>query len=149
MGLQVTRSRPGAWVLRTVFTPLDRGLLRLSRGRLSLAPRLVPELVLISRGRTSGKLRATPLLYLEDGGSYVVVGSNYGARRHPGWTYNLQADPRASITIRGRPADVTARRATPEEAERYWPRLVEIWPGWRTYRRLTDREFRMFVLEPA
>ena len=41
-----------------------------------------------------------------------------------------------------------ARRATAEEFERHWPRLLEIWPGWNTYRGMTDREFRMFVLEP-
>lgn len=148
MGRQITRSRAGVWFLRHVFTPLDRGVLRLTGGRLGVGPRELPELVLTTRGRHSGKPRQTPLLYIEDGGRFVVVGSNYGARRHPGWTYNLEADPRATVAVRGRPTAVTARRATTEEEERFWPRLVDMWPGWRTYRTLTDRDFRMFVLEP-
>lgn len=148
MGTVITRSRPGVWFLRNVFTPLDRGMLRVTAGRLGLAPRQIPELVLTTTGRRSGKLRDTPLLYLKDGDGYVVVGSDYGAPRHPGWTYNLAANPRARITIRGRPVPVVARRASPEEVDRFWPDLLRIWPGWWTYRGLTDREFRVFVLEP-
>jgi deazaflavin-dependent oxidoreductase (nitroreductase family) len=76
------------------------------------------------------------------------VASNYGASRHPAWSSNLLAEPNAEVQVGTTRQAVTARRATAEEYERWWPRLVAIWPGWRTYRRLTDREFRMFVLEP-
>jgi F420H(2)-dependent quinone reductase len=149
MGLWLTRSRPGVYFLRYVWTPVDRLALGLRSRRRGLAPRAVPELVLFTTGRRTGRRRATPLLYLEDGRRYVVVASNYGRSRHPGWSANLLADPRAAIRIGDRVVDVTARPATAEEGERYWPGLLEIWPGWATYRRMTDREFRMFVLEPA
>ena len=148
LGLWLTRSVPGVMVLRYVFIPLDRPALRVSGGRLSLAPKVIPELLLTTTGRRSGERRATPVLYLRDGQRYVVVASNYGGERHPAWSANLLANPEATIQIGTRRQAVTARPASPDEFERYWPRLVEMWPGWRTYRRMTGREFRMFVLEP-
>jgi deazaflavin-dependent oxidoreductase (nitroreductase family) len=144
----LTRSVPGVLVLRHVFTPLDRAALRLTGGRRGLAPRVIPELLLTTTGRRTGRPRSTPVLYLRDGTRYVVVGSNYGRDRHPAWSSNLLAHPRATIQIGLHREALVARRATAQEFERYWPRLLEIWPGWNTYRRMTDREFRMFVLEP-
>jgi deazaflavin-dependent oxidoreductase (nitroreductase family) len=136
------------YVLRYVWTPVDRLVVRLTAGRRNLAPRALPELVLYTTGRRTGKRHATPVLYLEDEGRYVVVASNYGRPRHPSWSLNLMAEPRAEIQFGTERRAVIARRATAGEYARWWPRLVSIWPGWRTYRRLTDREFRMFVLEP-
>jgi F420H(2)-dependent quinone reductase len=136
------------YLLRYVWTPVDRAVVRLTGGRRNIAPRALPELVLHTTGRRTGKRHATPVLYLVDQGKYVVVASNYGRPRHPGWSFNLTDEPSAEIQIGTRRRAVTARRATAEEFERWWPRLVGIWPGWLTYRRLTDREFRMFILEP-
>ncbi len=147
LGRWLTRSTAGVYVLRHVFTPADRLVLRLTRGRRGLVPRAIPEIVLTTTGRKTGRPRSTPVLFLQDGERYVVVASNYGRQRHPAWSYNLEADPRATVQIRHRRLEVTARRATAEEFERYWPRLVEVWPGWKQYRRMTDREFKMFVLE--
>ena len=147
-GMWLTRSTPGVLVLRHVFTPADRLMLKLTKGRRSLAPKAIPEMVLTTRGRKSGRPRSNPVLFLRDGESYVVVASNYGRERHPGWSYNLEADPRATVQIGERTFEVEGRRATDEEFARCWPRLVEVWPGWRKYRTMTDREFRMFVLEP-
>jgi deazaflavin-dependent oxidoreductase (nitroreductase family) len=70
-------------VFRYVFTPLDRAALRLSGGRLNLAPKVIPELLLTTTGRRSGQPRSTPVLYLKNGDRYVVVASNYGRERHP------------------------------------------------------------------
>jgi F420H(2)-dependent quinone reductase len=148
LGLWITRSRPGVYLLRYVWTPVDRAVVQLTGGRRNLAPRALPELVLHTTGRRTGKRHASPVLYLQDEGRYVVVASNYGRPRHPGWSFNLMAEPNAEVQIGTRRRAVVARRATAEEYERWWRRLVAIWPGWRTYRRLTDREFRMFVLEP-
>ncbi|HEX2031530.1 MAG TPA: nitroreductase/quinone reductase family protein [Actinomycetota bacterium] len=148
LGLWLTRRLPGVYVLRYLWTPLDRLALRLTGGRRGLAPKAIPELLLTTTGRRSGERRSTPVLFLEHGEGYAVVASNYGRRRHPGWSYNLQADPRASVQIGTLRREMEARPATPEEFERLWPRFVEMWPGWKTYRRMTDRPFRMFVLEP-
>jgi deazaflavin-dependent oxidoreductase (nitroreductase family) len=148
VGLWMTRSTPGVYVLRHVFTPADKLVLRLTGGRRGLGPGVAPQLLMTTHGRKSGKPRSNPVLYLRDGERFVVVASNYGRERHPGWSYNLTADPKATIQIGDTSRDVVARRATDEEFARYWPKLLRIWPGWRKYRTMTDREFRMFVLEP-
>ncbi len=147
LGVWLTGRVPGVHILRYVWTPLDRLALRLSGWRRGLAPRAIPQMVLTTTGRRTGKRRPTPVLYLEEGDRYVVLASNYGRRRHPGWSYNLMADPSATVQIGAVRRAVKGRPATPAEFERYWRRLVEIWPGWATYRRMTDRPFRMFVLE--
>ena len=148
MGLWLTRRTPGVYLLRHVFTPLDRMALRITGGRRGIAPRALPEMVLTTTGRKTGKRHPTPVLYLREGGRYVVVASNYGRSRHPAWSHNLMANPRATIQIGTAVEEVEARTATDEEFERFWPRLVRMWPGWKTYRRMTERPFRMFVLEP-
>ena len=54
-------------------------------------------LLLVTRGRRSGKLRRTALAYGEDDGRHVVVASNGGAERHPGWYLNLVHDPAVQV----------------------------------------------------
>lgn len=53
----------------------------------------VPTLLLTTRGRRTGKLRRTALIYGRDGDAYVVVASRGGARHHPQWYLNLAPDP--------------------------------------------------------
>ena len=43
---------------------------------------------------------------------------------------------------------VQARRATPEERERYWPKLNEMWAQYDSYQRKTSREIPVVILEP-
>jgi hypothetical protein len=43
---------------------------------------------------------------------------------------------------------VTARLGTDEDKERLWPRLVDLYPAWKHYVKWTDREFRLFALDP-
>jgi hypothetical protein len=45
----------------------------------------LPSLLLSVTGRKSGLTRTTALVYFEDGGNYVVVGSDGAARRDPQW----------------------------------------------------------------
>jgi hypothetical protein len=58
----------------------------------------VDTLLVTTRGRTTGKLRRTALIYGEDRGRYIVVASNGGAKTHPHWYRNLAADPQATCT---------------------------------------------------
>ena len=50
----------------------------------------VDTLLLTTRGRSTGKLRRTALIYGEDRGRYIVVASNGGAKTHPHWYQNLR-----------------------------------------------------------
>lgn len=147
---------PHAWFtvfIDRVVTPTERLLYSVTGGKVAMAHiggrAAVPELMLISRGCKSGRERRAPLLYLEDDGRIFVVASNFGRERHPAWSANLLADPGAEIIVRGVRQRVRARRAHADDLQRMWPRMLEIWPAWATYRTRTDREFRAFYLDPA
>ncbi|AVH94698.1 MULTISPECIES: nitroreductase family deazaflavin-dependent oxidoreductase [Streptomyces] len=107
-----------------------------------------PTLVLTTRGRTSGALRRTGLIYGEDGGNFVVVGSNGGSDRNPQWYLNLLADPRARIQVAADVHEVVAREAEGEERDRLWDAMVAIFPQYKSYRKKTERRIPVVVLEP-
>ncbi|MFC7978790.1 nitroreductase family deazaflavin-dependent oxidoreductase [Streptomyces cinereoruber] len=107
-----------------------------------------PTLVLTTRGRTSGALRRTGLIYGEDGGNFVVVGSNGGSDRNPQWYLNLLADPRARIQVAADVHEVVAREAEGEERDRLWDAMAAIFPQYKSYRKKTERRIPVVVLEP-
>lgn len=79
----------------------------------------VPTLLLEHRGRKSGRLFTTPLLYLRSGDDVVLVGSQGGLPKHPQWYFNLIAHPETRIHLKGRrDVAVTARVAGPHGARR-------------------------------
>lgn len=89
------------------------------------------------------------MIYLADGENVVVVASMGGMPKNPAWFHNLTAWPdQVEIDVCGGRRAVTARRATPAEADALWPRLTEIWPAWDTYKTRTDRDFPVMILEP-
>jgi deazaflavin-dependent oxidoreductase (nitroreductase family) len=137
-----------AWVGRRV-TPLDRWLRRRTKGRWSLSgDRTTPALLLTTTGRKSGLPREQPLLYATDGGSYVVVGSNWGQAGHPAWSANLLADPAAVVDVDGTRVPVRASLCTGAERERMWALLAAVWPAYDSYDRRAGRELRVFRLTP-
>ena len=139
-------TRAGVYFFRYVFTPLDKATYRLTKGRRGLSPPAMTTALLTTTGRKSGTRVTTPVLLLRDGEDHIVVGSNYGRDRHPAWTYNLIAEPSAELQMGDRRSSVTAQRVPREEVEELWPRLIAMWPGWTTYRTITDRDFRVFRL---
>lgn len=148
-GRAVGKTRPGVYLLRYLFTPLDKLTYRLSGGRRGLSPRRMTTALLTTTGRRSGRAVTTPVLVLPDGDDLIVVGSNYGRGRHPAWTYNLMADPRAELRMGDYRRRYVAERLSEDDGRSYWPRLVRMWPAWETYREITERKFRMFRLKPA
>ncbi len=137
----------GSATIRSLYRPLDQAMYRLTGGRRGLGPTR-DVLLLTSSGRKSGQPRSNPLMYLEHGGSFWVMGSNFGQERHPAWTQNLLADPEATIQIGRRTDRVVARLASDAERQQLWPRLVEVYPPWNAYMGWTDRAFRLFELKP-
>ncbi|RKF25604.1 nitroreductase family deazaflavin-dependent oxidoreductase [Micromonospora globbae] len=104
-------------------------------------------LLLTTRGRRSGALRRTALIYGRDGDDYLVVASQGGAPRHPAWYLNLLADPRAEVQVGAERFTARARTATPEEKPRMWETMAKIWPAYDDYQARTDREIPVVVLE--
>jgi deazaflavin-dependent oxidoreductase (nitroreductase family) len=103
-------------------------------------------LLLTTHGRKSGKSRTTPLQYVSDGDAYVVVASNGGSDRHPGWWLNLKADPDATVQVKSARRAVRAREASPDEKARLWPRLTALYAGYGDYQQATSREIPVVIL---
>lgn len=146
----LTRTRIFRRIGPLLLPPVERVFARLSGGRIQVSALLVPSLVLHTVGARSGEPRDTVLMYTPDGrGSAIVAGTSFARTRHPAWTFNLTADPRAEITVRGRWLEVRARLLTGDEREAAWTRIERQWPGYRGYERDSGRTVRVFLLRPV
>ena len=106
----------------------------------------LPVIVLTMRGNRSGKVRKAPVMRVEHHGQYAIVASKGGDPKHPGWYYNLVADPDA-VRIQDGPEafDVTVREVEGEERDQWWARAVEAYPPYAEYQRKTTRRIPVFV----
>jgi deazaflavin-dependent oxidoreductase (nitroreductase family) len=93
----------------------------------------LPTLLLTTRGRKSGKLRRTALIYGRDGKNYLVVASNGGAPKHPLWYLNLVANPEVELQVGADKFSARARPATPTEKLQLWPLMSKIFPRYDKY----------------
>ncbi len=107
----------------------------------------VPTLLLTTKGRRSGKLRRTALIYGLDGDRYLVVASKGGAQQHPLWYLNLLEHPEVEIQVGGDRFRASARTATAEEKPWLWERMTQIWPAYDEYQTKTDRDIPVIILE--
>ena len=108
----------------------------------------VPICLVEHRGRRTGRLRTTPLVYLRDGDRVVVVASQAGRPRHPLWFRNIEADPEVTVQIKGERRPMRARTASPPERAELWPRLVDLYSDYDSYQSWTDREIPVVIIEP-
>jgi deazaflavin-dependent oxidoreductase (nitroreductase family) len=107
-------------------------------------------LILTSVGRRTGRRRSTPVYFVPDAGDYVVIASNGGEDRYPGWWYNIRANPEVEIEIGRRRFACTARRVEDTaDAARLFSRLSAVFGGYQGYRRRTKRELTLFRLTPS
>ena len=109
----------------------------------------VPTLLLTTRGKKSGQARRTALIYGMDGDDYVVMASYGGAPAHPDWYLNLEADPEVVIQVGPDVMAGTARTAGPDERDRLWKVMTDIWPDYDEYDTKTPREFPLVVITPG
>lgn len=103
-------------------------------------------LLLTTIGRKSGEKRTTPLLYLKDDDSIVIVASKGGMPHHPLWYLNIMANPEVEVEVGHEKISMVARQANAMERSRLWPRLVEIYPAYEEYQARTDREIPVLIL---
>ena len=109
----------------------------------------LPVVIVTNRGVRTGKQRKTPLMRVEHDGRYAAVASQGGAPTHPGWYYNLRADPEVELQDGPDRWRMTARELTGAEREEWWQRAVAAFPPYADYQRKTSRQIPVFVLERA
>jgi F420H(2)-dependent quinone reductase len=132
------------WLVKNVVSPMDRLSFRLTSGRLRLTIGR-PVLLLSTVGRRTGQVRSTPMFFLREGADLVVRNVRPPGERTNPWPQNLDHQPDVEVTVEGRRRRVMARRATQDEIDRLWPRLVRIWPLYADYYQRT-KERHIFVL---
>jgi deazaflavin-dependent oxidoreductase (nitroreductase family) len=106
-------------------------------------------LLLTTTGRRSGEQRTTPLIYGRSGDDYLVVASNGGSPEPPGWYRNLEEQPEVEVQVLGDRFRARARAATDDEKPEMWREMTSHWPPYDSYRRRTDRQIPVVVLERA
>ena len=133
-----------AWL----FVPVHRFLFRLSGGRVMGSLEGSGVLILVTRGRKSGKPRSSPLLYFqfEESGDFIVVASNYGQDRHPSWYLNIAADPNVRVEAGGERFAAEARITQREERTALYDRVVTANSRFATYRASTRRQIPVVAL---
>jgi deazaflavin-dependent oxidoreductase (nitroreductase family) len=140
----------GRSIASTFSARLDPILYKISGGRFtSVGPQVIPQLVLTTTGRKSGKERTVQLGYTEDGDDVLVVASNFGGTNHPAWSYNLDANPGANIQLGSEKRNIVATRLTDSEKAILWPKIADTIPQMKSYVKRTERNIKVYRLTTA
>ncbi len=139
----------GNWALLTRLMKGHATVYRATHGLVGHRFPGAPPMLLVDHvGARSGKRRTTPLVFARDGENVILIASKGGHPRNPAWFHNLMANPDTAIQIGSKRMNVHARVAKPEERERLWRLAVDVYGGYEAYRRRTEREIPVVVLDP-
>ena len=110
----------------------------------------LPVIIVTHTGNKSGALRKTPLMRVQDGANYVLVGSTGGAPKNPVWVYNLRANPLVELRDLAVVRKMRVREVTDKtERDRLWKAAVAAYPPYAEYQTRTTRVIPLFVAEPV
>ncbi|HEX9066421.1 MAG TPA: nitroreductase family deazaflavin-dependent oxidoreductase [Streptosporangiaceae bacterium] len=112
----------------------------------------VPCLLLRTTGRKSGQVRTSALVYARDGQGYVLVASNGGSDRPPGWLYNIEAEPQVEIQVGRSRSRASARALRPGDPDyaRLWKLVNDNNHGrYGQYQTKTQRPIPLVIVTPA
>ena len=106
----------------------------------------IPIIIFTTVGRKSGKVRKVPLMRVEHEGQYALVASKGGAPEHPGWYYNLEANPTIMMQDGPEPYETTVRLIDGEEYDIWWERAVSVFARYAEYKvKAGDRKIPVFL----
>jgi deazaflavin-dependent oxidoreductase (nitroreductase family) len=107
-----------------------------------------PLLLLTTIGRQSRKPLVTPLYYTTDDDRFVVVASNGGAPRNPGWFHNLRANPTVIVEVGGEEFRARARITHEPDRTRLLAHHARFMPFYEGFvKRTKARRLPVVVLE--
>ncbi|MSR12993.1 MAG: nitroreductase family deazaflavin-dependent oxidoreductase [Gammaproteobacteria bacterium] len=141
----------GAAALAKVLHHVDRVLMAATRQHWSI-PRAVvglPVVGLSMVGARSSEHRKVPLIGIQDGDDIVVLAANWGRTTHPGWLFNVRANPEVELDFYGVHGRYHATEvALGEEHNRLWRKALSIYPGFENYRdRAGERGIPIIVFQ--
>ena len=145
---QLGSTRVGVWMIKHIVSPFDRWLYRMTDGRYLTSGRpLAPTLLLTTTGRKTGQLRTTPVFYLHDGEQVIICNVNPGFERPNPWTLNIRANNIVQAQIGSSKNVYEAREAAESEIDKYWPKLVALWPAYQRHFENSGQR-SIFILSP-
>ena len=110
----------------------------------------LPVIIVTHKGNKTGAVRKTPLMRVQDGRNYVLVGSMGGAPTNPVWVHNLRADPAVEIRDLAVVQPMRVREVNDDaERARLWKLAVAAFPPYEEYQAKTTRRIPLFIAEPS
>ena len=120
---------------------------RANEGRVGGALAGTPMVLIHHIGAKSGIERVTPLACSpQPDGQFAIVASNGGSPAHPGWYYNLKANPMITVEVGTQTFTVLAEELGGTARARLWPKLVAEAPVIGKHQAKTTRQIPVFLL---
>jgi deazaflavin-dependent oxidoreductase (nitroreductase family) len=145
--VRITTGKIFTWILVHIASRVDPLIFKATNGRWTFfGPTAFPMVTITMVGRKSGKRRTVHLCAVEDAGDQLIIASSMGREKHPGWRYNLEANPNVEIQLEGEAYAATAHVLSNEEKEKVWAKIIATVPQIAVYVTRTDRNVRVFRL---
>ena len=150
MIFNLAATRQGMRLFYLFVRLIDMPICRMTKGTFipSANWNIMPIIYLTTVGAKTGIPRSIPLLCIPDGDNLILLGSNWGNPKNPGWAYNLRVHPQTQVrkgkTVKG----FTARELHGDERATYWQKAVMFYPPYVSYEQHSGRSLPMFLLEP-
>lgn len=147
---RMAATRPGRRMFHLYVWLIDLPISRLTKGVFvpSAYWNIMPVIYLTTTGAKSGIARSNPVLCIPDGEKLILVGSNWGNLKNPGWAYNLRAHPHAQVRKGKIVKGYTVRELHGDERAACWQKAVTFYPPYVSYEQRSNRSLPVFLLEP-
>ena len=110
----------------------------------------LPCIIVTHKGNKSGAIRKIPLMRVQDGDNYVLVGSYGGSPKHPVWVHNIRANPDVEIRDETQVFKMRVREIADDATrDRLWQISADAFPPYDEYQAKTDRKIPVFLAEPV
>lgn len=143
------------WAGQTVpmdLLSLHQRLYQRTDGRIGHRIIGVPTLLLRTTGRRTGETRTSALVYARHGADYVLVASNGGSDRPPGWLFNIEARPEVDIQVGRSRSSASARIVNADDTSfpSLWKLVNDNNHGrYDRYQAKTGRKIPLVVVSPV
>jgi deazaflavin-dependent oxidoreductase (nitroreductase family) len=107
----------------------------------------VNVLLLHTRGAKSKKPHITPVVYLKDGDTYVIIAAKHGSPTNPDWYYNLLAHPDVILEVGAEQFKAHATVPERSERDRIFADAVKQLPRFGEDQKNTSRTIPVVLLE--
>jgi deazaflavin-dependent oxidoreductase (nitroreductase family) len=105
-----------------------------------------PLVLLTTVGRTTGRPRTTPMMYVRDGDRIFVVASNAGAPADPQWYRNLLVDPSVTVELPGEEFKAGAAPLAGADYDRTWAMIKDRYPFFAEHDQRAGRQIPVVEL---